>query len=248
MKKNLLYFVLILFSCNTIQAQDTIDDNAMALLEKAMAPIDGSAGAIYFHRIAYEQKEPAAIFTASPNDVFENCYYIFDGNQFEVNLGEVQSMSDGELFVLIQKSMGQVYIDSLQRKAIDTEGIDVIGEFNKMFETEFGNSTLSLEGEESIHNVRCKKIKASFSGSPDFVLYWIDAVKGTLMLLAEYQQNAYTVYWVKEMTGQKAEHNYTIHLPDKEIESFYGFTVFDMRFADQNLYRKIKDMKPSPNP
>ncbi len=244
MYKLITVYLFLSVSINLIAQEDnSIDANSLQLLEKAMSPLSGERGVISFHKIAYGIKEPLSIFSLGKDITYQSCYYIFDGRKFEMNLGEMQALSDGRLLVVVNKPAGQIYIDSMRTENPVDKNVGTYSDLTKMFETEFGNSMLNFVGEEVVNGILCKKIKASFSESKDYVLYWVDAEKGTMVLMAENQQNSFVVYWVKEITNNPGNHDFDIHLPKKEIESMYGFTVFDMRYADQNMYKKIKDIK-----
>jgi hypothetical protein len=237
----LLFGTLIISASMFSQTQDTLKSEGEELLEKAMSPFQKGSGEIHFKRIAYNLKDPMNIFTLKKEEVFTSCYYIFDGNKFEINLGEIQAISDGKVIITASLLNGDMYIDSMRTaNPIDNQA-PTVSDFTNLFKDDFGDSKIEYLGSEKIDNVLCKKVKCGFSKTNDFVLFWIDTTTSKLLLMADYQDKTYNTYLIQSISNIDSNHDFTISLPNKELETFAGFKVMDMRFADSKLHKVIQD-------
>jgi len=237
----LLAFAFMLFNGSILYAQQKDSTNEMnEIITKAFFPFEQGSGAIYFNKVVYDLKDPLSIFSTPNEDAYLSCFYVFNGNKFAINLGEIQAMSDGQVFMSASLINAEMYIDSMHTENPITKTKPTYEDVVSLFKDDFGDDVLTDLGQETVNKVLCRKIKAGFSASKDYVLLWVDAKTNKLVLMADYQDKAFDVYWIKSMTNVPAEYDFSMSLPSHEIQNLAGFTVMDMRFADKKLNQTIE--------
>jgi hypothetical protein len=63
------------------------------------------------------------------------------------------------------------------------------------------------------------------------VLYWVSERGGQLYLMAEKRGAGFDVYWFRDLGKVPAGHEFSVNLPRREIDKFYGYSVIDNRFS-----------------
>lgn len=205
------------------------------LLDKAIGrAIESSDVAIVFEAIGYGLKKPLNIFTFPSNQVIHGGFLFIEGNKSEMQLGPVKSISDGNLLVVVDDVSKTMFIDSVRViPLIDNKEKPNI---EKSFIETFGEGILSYEGEEKINGKDYHKIKSSFNNEENgHSYYWLDKQTEQIYLMADWQNNAYDVYWFRSVGNSLKGHDYSINLPEKELETYYGYNVIDHRFVREQL-------------
>ena len=219
------------------EAQNS-DEKAIQLMDKAIGKaIESNNIAISFEGIAYGLKDPKSIFVLPMYEVKRGGFLFIDGEKMEMQLGAMKSLSDGKLVVVVDEVSKTIFVDSVRNHPlIKTDApIDIA----QLFKENFGEGNMSYEGEETINGRKCYKIKSSFDyKEKNHVYYWIEKNSEKLYLMAEWQNNAYDVYWLKSIDSAPQAHEYAINLPKKELEQYYGYNVIDQRFARELLRDK----------
>jgi len=112
-------------------------------------------------------------------------------------------------------------------------------DIEKLLDDEIGSGELKYEGQENIHGKTCHKIKAVFKDKPNqHVYYWVEVATNKLLLMAECESKTYDVYWIKKISKAPKEHVYTVKIPNKELNKFYGYEVVDFRYTSNDLKPK----------
>ena len=230
----LLTFSCFLFS-QLSSAQKNNDQQAMLLLDKAMGnAIETCNVAIFFESIAFGLKDPTKIFNVPGNKLVKGGFIFIDGKNMEMQLGSMKNLSDGKITVVVDEATKTMFIDSLRdfqlMNSEEKSGID------QLLTQTIGDGNIKYEGEESINNKLCHRIKSYFENEQNnHVCYWIEKKTGHLYLMAEWQNNAYDVYWIRRINEAPKEHEYSINLPTRELENYYGYMVIDHRYSRGQL-------------
>ncbi len=216
-------------------AQQGADNQAFRILDKALEGLwEKESYAIYFKAIAFDVQKPLDVFSLPAYRQRLGGHIFVDGKRFEMQLGIVKALCDGKLLVMIDESSGLMVVDSLREKTM--EGFDEELDLEALLNEKFGLGQLSLEGKELVNKRECYRIRCTFEDSGNEVLYYVDMQKGTLTLMAERTDEDYDVYLIDRIGDAPARHVYTINLPDRELESLYGYEVIDMRY----IYRDFR--------
>jgi|GEM_PF-1585626 len=216
-------------------AQQGADNQAFRILDKALEGLwEKESYAIYFKAIAFDVQKPLDVFSLPAYRQRLGGHIFVDGKRFEMQLGIVKALCDGKLLVMIDESSGLMVVDSLREKTM--EGFDEELDLEALLNEKFGLGQLSLEGKELVNKRECYRIRCTFEDSGNEVLYYVDVQKGTLTLMAERTDEDYDVYLIDRIGAAPARHVYTINLPDRELESLYGYEVIDMRY----IYRDFR--------
>lgn len=228
--------LLFVYTTTVVQAQ-TKDAKALAMLDKAFgdALLSGNV-ALYFEGLAFGQQDPKKIFTLPVYQVLRGGYAFVDGKKMEMQLGTMKSLCDGKLFVMINEKVKMMYVDSVRASALaemERQGGEK-PDFIKSLTDIAGAGDVVFIGDEQVNGRLCHHLKASFSKG-SHVQYWIDAKTEKLYLVAEWQEKAYNVYWINRIEQAPKKHDYSIHLPAKQLNTYYGYEVLDNRF----LYKKF---------
>ncbi len=223
---NIITLLLLLIPLHASPQQD----KALGMLDGALGfLLEQDNGAIYFRSIAYGLDNPAEVFSLPAYKEKMGGYWIFDGDKFELSIGDTKGLCNGSIFTIINEAEGLMYIDSVRP---ENPGDTAAGmpALMQHLNDEFGEHALKYAGEETMNGVLCHKVKVTYKESDTHVLYWINKATGKLYLMAEFQQGAYTVYVVRKTGNAPANHDYTINIPDRELHEYLGYTVMDMRF------------------
>jgi len=222
--------LLMLLSSFSGFAQQGAGNQAFRILDKALEGLwEKESYAIYFKSIAFDVQKPLDIFSLPAYRQRLGGHIFVDGKRFEMQLGIVKALCDGKLLVMIDESSGLMVVDSLREKTMD--GFDEELDLEALLNEKFGLGQLSLEGKELVNKRECYRIRCTFEDSGNEVLYYVDVQKGTLTLMAERTDEDYDVYLIDRIGAAPARHVYTINLPDRELESLYGYEVIDMRYT-----------------
>jgi len=227
--------ILFINVCN-LSAQDinAKDQKAFDILNKAFGGIgEAKSYGIYFEGITYDVQKPSDIFSQPVYKVFRGGHLFANEKKFEIEVGKMKALCDGKLMVMINEEEKSMLIDSLrERSEKEMEGIDMI----KILGEDFSNNGLSYEGIEKVNLKECHKIKAVFPNMPDYyVYYYVETASGKLYLMAEWQEKSYDVYWIQKIAKAPIGYDYNVNIPKNEIETLYGYQVFDLRFVSQDI-------------
>lgn len=210
-------------------AQQGADNQAFRILDKALEGLwEKESYAIYFKAIAFDVQKPLDIFSLPAYRQRLGGHIYVDGKRFEMQLGIMKALCDGKLLVMVDESSGLMVVDSLREKM---EGFDEEPDIEALLNEKFGLGKLSLEGKELVNKRECYRIRCTFEDSGNEVLYYVDVQKGTLTLMAERTDEDYDVYLIDRVGVPPPRHVYNINLPDRELESLYGYEVIDMRYT-----------------
>lgn len=231
-------FLSLIGGTAQLKAQVAVDSTAFKILDKALGPImDDDGASIYFEGIAYELKNPTDIFTLPVYKVFRGGYWIMSGNKFEMRMGDLKGLSDGQIMVLVQEQEGLMYVDSVRNgPLLKGEEMPDIGE---VLQSQISDAGYTYLGVETLEGVRCHKIRADISAEDKtHVIYWVAVDTEKLFLMAEWSNESYTTYWVKSIGKAPKNYSFDIHLPVETIESYMGFQVIDMRYSSEDMREK----------
>lgn len=212
------------------------DQKAFDLLNKAMGPVDPESGsmAIYFEGIAIGASRPQDIFSLPAYKVYRGGFFFSEDRKFEMQIGVLKGLCDGKVMVIIDEVSKTMVIDSLRDKVL--RGVEEVPDVGKLFDETFKDMQLKYSGKETVNGKVCHKIKGEFPDDPSrHVWYYIEEASGRLLLIGEWQGEGYDVYWIKKIDKAPKDHSYQVKLPNKELTSYYGYEVVDMRFAMNNL-------------
>ena len=222
-----------------LQSNSSAEPDPIQLLDKAIGKaVENKNIMILFKGIAFGLKDPKSIFNLPANKITKGGYMYLDDNKYELQLGNLKTLSDGKLVVVVDEISQTMFLDSIRSKPLinSQEKHDV----NKLMTEIFGEGTFIYKGEEVINKKTYYKIQSSFNNKEkSHVYYWIDKGTEKLFLMAEWQNNAYDVYWFNSIEKAPKKYNYNVNLPDKELEKYYGYNVIDYRFIR-------KELQPSP--
>lgn len=228
--------MLLVFMLNysfTYAQSQTSDQKAFQLLDKAMGQLQQDNAGIVFEGIAYGLKDPKSIFKMPATTFVKGGYLYARGDKYEMYLGAIKGLCDGKLLVLVDEISKTMYVDSVRHKNVpDSLAADV----NNLLNETLGKGTLSYQGTEALNGKSYHKIKSEITGTEvSHVYYWVDAQNGQLLLMAEHQNNAYDAYWFKSIGKAPENYEYSINIPKKEIENYYGYSVIDNRFMNESF-------------
>lgn len=213
--------------------QNDHDKQAFDILDKAMSSLDPEGGsmAIYFEGIALSASHPRDIFTMSAFKVYRGGFFISEGKKFEMQLGVLKALSDGKLMVIIDEVSKTMVVDSVREKML--EGVEEeMPDIEKLLDENFGNMELKYSGKETVNGKVCHKIKGELKEDPSkHVYYYVEEATNRLLLIGEWQGEAYDVYWIRKIGKAPGNHQYQVNLPSRELTSFYGYEVVDMRYT-----------------
>ena len=151
-----------------------------------------------------------------------------------MQLGTIKTLSDSKLMVVIDEISKTMYVDSI-RNVSDS----LAPEFEMLMNETFAQGSISYERVEVINGKECHKIQSALMDKNKnqnlSVIYWIEKYSGKLYLMAERQNNSYNVYWFRAIGKAPHYHEYSIYLPKKEIDNFYGYIVIDNRFIKEQF-------------
>lgn len=235
------YFLLLFlyfFSVLNIQAQKQEDSKAIDILNKSMGVIVNEEGsmAVYFEGIAYGVTKPEDIFSIPSYKIFRGGFMINDGKKFEVQLGLMKALCDGKVMVMIDESAKTMVVDSLREKM---PGFNQMPDIEKIMNENFAEGVFKYEGTEMIKGKQCYKVKSEFpSDATKHVYYYVETSSDKLLLIAEWQGGSYDVYWIKRISKAPTNHIYSVNLPAKELDNFYGYEVYDFRYISEELKSK----------
>lgn len=222
---------IVLQGAGIAKAQAKQDDSlAYRLLDNAFGKdIESGNAGIWFESIAYGIKDPKGIFSLPVYQVIKGGFLFMDGKKYEMQLGIVKALSDGKIMVMVDESSKMMYVDSVRTSMAMG---DSMPDVNKLMEEIIGGEgTLGYAGMETVNGKRCHKIKASVTDAEHtHVYYWVEEGTGKIYLMAEWQNGAYNVYLFRSVGKAPKGHEYTIYLPEKEIDTYHGYTVIDNRF------------------
>jgi hypothetical protein len=238
MKKLIAAIFISIAPLTMLYAQDKVDTVAFNILDKALGKwFEKQSAAFYFEGIAYGVDKPSEIFSLPVYEVMRGGFWIFDGDKFEMQLGQVKGLSDGKLMVMIDEMGGTMYVDSVRHNTPVAKANSK--DIEKLLDETFGDGVMTYEGKEPVNGKLCHKIKTVIKDEQNtHVIYWVNAQTMQILLMAEWQNGAYDVYWFKEITSVPANYNFSVHLPANEIKDFHGYQVFDMRFISNELNEK----------
>jgi hypothetical protein len=237
----LLCLLLLFLPQGVVRAQNEEEKKAYALLDKAFGGFNeaNSNVGLYFEGIAYGIADPLKIFTLDVYRVVRGGFVFVDGNKYEMQLGTIKTLCDGNISTAIDETSKMMLIDSVRKETTYQNFGDSLN-ITKLINETFGDSKLNYLGEETINAHRCHKIKAVIKGgnlTDAHVLYWVDTTTGQLYLMAEWQNKSYDVYWFSKTGPAPKNHSYQIYLPKKELTTYYGYNVIDNRYLLQQTKR-----------
>ena len=204
----------------------------MALwLEKALKKIESGSFSIKFDAIAKRVKDPLDIFKLPAYKVFRGGYYYCDNDKMELNMGGIKALSDGKLMVMIDEIEHQFIIDSATTKGV-SENVpleDIIKTMGPGFSDDL---KMEYKGVQKVKGKDCHVISATMkiTESSQSSLYYLTVKSGEIILMAEFSENLYDVYWIASIGDAPLKYSYNIYLPKKEVKSFHGYEVVDLRF------------------
>ncbi len=238
LKTFLIGLLIFSFSSSLLFAQAAGEPNPYALVDKALGGADAQTGlSIYFEGIAYGIDQPARIFKLPAYQVHRGGYMLSSGKKCEVQLGLMKALCDGKLLVMIDEQAKTMVVDSVRESMPGFAG--EAPDQDKLIDQYIGKGDLRYEGKEPVNGKVCHKIKAFFEEDPStHVYYWIEEATNKLLLMAEWQSEAYDTYWIKKVSKSPANHNYAIHLPKRELDELYGYQVVDFRYTADALANK----------
>lgn len=203
----------------------------LKLLDKALGGALGQNNmSITFEGIAYSQQDPVAIFNLPVYEVIRGGYVYVDGKKYEMKLGSMKAISDGQIMVVADEVSKTLYIDSLRTLPADS----VVPLVERLVSENFGEGNLSYIGKEKVNGKMCHKIKSSFSNQFNtHVYYWIEVATDKLYLMAEWQNVGYDIYWFNNIGKAPSNYDYSVNLPNTELDTYYGYNVIDNRFINE---------------
>jgi hypothetical protein len=139
--------------------------------------------------------------------------------------------------VMVDEKAKMMVVDSLRTEVPGFAG--EMPDLQKLMDDHFGKGHLRYEGKETVNGKACHRIKAVFpEDAGQHVYYWVEVASGKLLLMAEFQNGAYDTYWISKITKAPKGHVYRVNLPRRELESYYGYEVFDYRYTARQLSKK----------
>jgi hypothetical protein len=232
----ILLAILWLFAAPSAKAQGMSQESCIALLDKAF----GGAGeadefAIWFEGISYGMEKPTTIFTQPVYKTYKGGYVYVEGKQFEVNLGLMKALSDGKLMVAVDEAAQTMYVDSLRSSLPKRPGTQP--DFRQTMNLMFGDAQLSYLGKETVNGQVCHKLRSDSRGEmASHSLYWVNESTGALLLMADWQNGAYDTYWIQKVGKAPKGYDYSVNIPDEELDELHGYKVIDLRFSLSDLY------------
>lgn len=239
---------LLLLKGMAVRAQSSDEDLAFELITDAMQQLTKKEEGMgmYFESIAYDLEDPKLIFSLPKGQAYKEGHYLIDGNKFEIKLGIMNAICDGQVMVITDEQLAQMYIDSFRTKIPGKEQLQAMGyevpatpapDMTTIFTENYGEVDIQYLGTETLQGKRCHKIKKYNVEKPEELhfIYWITYDTHELLLLASKEHQAYSTYWIKEITKAPEKYNYTIQLPQQELQTYYGYEVMDARFINNEL-------------
>lgn len=213
------------------QIQKITEINAVQLLDNAIGKaIKNNKVAVYMQAMALELKQPEDIFTMPEKEILRGGFIFIDGKKFEMKIGSVKNVSDGNLLLIVDEPSKTLFIDSIRNPPLPDENASE--EIKKMITETFTGGKITYDSREIINGHECYKIKSIFENSEkSLVYYWIDVQTEQLYLMAEFQNETYDVYWIKSVGEPPITHNYSLLLPLKKLDHYDDYKVFDNRFV-----------------
>lgn len=236
LNKFIILFVLTsLLGIRNADAQDIGDTVAFRILDKALGfIIDGDGATINFDGLAYGLSNPKDIFTLPAYKVYRGGYWIMNGTKFEMKMGDIKGLSDGKLMVIVNEQDGIMYIDSVRTGPL-VKGEEMPNMEDILF-SEVGDIVYTYNGIESVYGEKCHSIRGEMKGPENIhVLYWVGEKSNKLVLMAEWAEDSYNVYWIRSIGKAPLNHKYDIYLPSTELDKYLGLQVIDMRFASEDM-------------
>ncbi|KAA9324910.1 hypothetical protein [Adhaeribacter soli] len=238
----LILFLTILstsFKPGSLMAQGLSEKEMMEIMDKAMGTVgaDDENTAIYFEGIAFGIAKPEAIFKMPAYKVYRGGHLFNLGKKFEIKLGIMKALCDGKIMVIVDEKSKSMVIDSLRDEVPGFAGQKP--DLQKLIDDNFGTGEIKYAGTETINGKKCHKIKAIMTEDKisTHVFYWVEIKSNKLLLMAEWQNNAYDVYWIKSIGQVPKGHVFDVKIPKRELEDFYGYQVFDLRYSSEMLKR-----------
>lgn len=228
---------LLLFLCVFCTGISYAGPEPQKLLEKAMGFLETENFGLTFRKIGFDLASPEAIFDKQAAGIYQEGHIYRDGNNYEIDLGKMKSLSDGQLLVMINNEFGQMYIDSVRGDAF-TKGLDEQEQNRmplKMLQGLLSGPDLQYRGKKTAGGTTCHVIAAEYEDYPVSSYYYINARNGELHLMADKHGDKYDVYWVEARSKAPEDYEYDIQIPDRELTELYGYEVFDMRYATQGM-------------
>lgn len=224
--------VLGFYKASAQQQQD-----ARQIVDKAMNKIGTGKFAIYFEALGYGLKKPQEIFSLPAYKVYKGGYFYNDDKRFELSTGIFKGVSDGNLMVFINEEEKSMVIDSV-RNTIPTDEEPTLDMFMRVAPDIASNVSFVHDGKEILKGTECYRIKTSSSKDQAIVSYYYISIKDNkLVMMADYHDQKYDVYWIRKITSPPVSYNYEVKIPKKEVSSLYGYEVFDMRFMVSEVRR-----------
>lgn len=216
--------------CSQTKYDGSIDEKAYKILDKAIGDVFTSQNiGIYFEGIAFGIKKPEEIFTLPVYKVFRGGYLFVKDDKFEIELGLMKTICDGNVMVVVDEQSKTMLIDSVRNKELEIK----YEELESLVGKDFKDGTLVYNGIVAVNNVKCHKITSvvkNNSSSVD-ITYWVDVATENLYLMAENQNASYNVYWFNKVGKAPLNHTYQFFLSKKTMTSFQGYSVIDNRFT-----------------
>lgn len=215
------------FAQNTAQAGQ---QDARQIMEKAMTKVGTGRFAIYFEALGYGLTKPQDIFTLPAYKVYKGGYFFNDNNRFELSTGIFKGVSDGSIMVFINEEEKSMVIDSI-RTGTPTGEEPTMEMFRSLLPGVAADQELVYDGKETLKGTACHRIKTQSQESQAIVSYYYVSVKDSrLVMMADYHDKKYDVYWIKKIASPPAAYTYTVKIPRHEVSKLYGYEVYDMRF------------------
>ena len=235
MIRYLIFLVILLVCkpCTKAQAPVMDQKEMQAILDKAYGQLKSGNVGFYFEGLAFNVKKPLDIFTLPSYKVYRGGYYYTNGNKFEMNLGRMKAISNGKVMLMIDEVQHEIIIDSI-RVALtdkDAEVNDALLQQALGF-TWKGDPQLEYAGKEKVKGHTCHVLRTKWDNSLKMSsVYYIDQHSNKMVLMADKHADGYDVYWIKKIDKAPAKHDYSVFIPNKEVNKLYGYQVTDMRFV-----------------
>lgn len=232
--------IKILFLClfTATQSIGQTKNEAFEILDKSIGKLTASDNfSITFNTFATDLKDPMQIFSTASYSVYKGGYLTVEGNKFEMQIGPVKCLSNGKLMVYIDESSQSMFVDSIRSEQSMKK---LFGEENNVLPvSDFESGTGKVLNQEKVGGKDCYKIRYDFPGGDiPYVLYWVDVNNYQLVLMAEYDGENFDVYHFKAIGPSFKEHDYSVNLPSRPLEKYYGYEVVDNRYMRDELTKK----------
>lgn len=224
--------VLLLGLLTNAIAQNDTQKKAIDMLDNVVGKyLEKKSMSMKFEGIAYGIKDPKSIFTLPPYKIYRGGYVYLDNEQFEMQLGSIKSVCDGEVMVIVDEVSKMMYIDSTKAiRGVRDKMQEKTPDVGKLLLDQLGDGDIEYIGTEIINGKRCNKLRSTFTNGIH-TLYWIDITRNQLYLMAEFQNGMYDVYWFSQIAGAPKNYEYKVNISDKPMTKFYGYEVIDNRYT-----------------